>query len=77
MSVINNKLLNDILSLPVDVRSKLIEKLIESLNVPIQKEIDLIWKEEAENRITAIHSEKITLVDGEETIVNIRERLIK
>ncbi len=77
MSVINNKLLDDILSLPADVRSKLIEKLIESLNVPIQKEIDLIWKEEAENRITAIHSEKITLVDGEETIVNIRERLIK
>ncbi len=77
MSAINNKLLNDILSLPVDIRSKLIETLIESLNVPIQKDIDQLWKEEVEIRTKAINSGKITLVEGEEAISHIRERLMK
>lgn len=77
MSILNEKFLNEILTLPADIRSQLVEKLIQSLNVPIQKEIDEIWAEEADNRIKAIQSGKVSLVDGEEVISQMRARLKK
>ena len=75
MSTLNEKLLNKILTLPADLRSQLIEKLILSLNIPIQKEIDDIWAEEVEKRVNSIQSGDVSLVDGEEVITKMRERL--
>lgn len=75
MSTINKKLLNEILTLPADIRGKLIEKLIESLNVPIDEEIDKLWIDEVNNRVKAIRSGKVIPVDGEKVIAAIRERL--
>jgi len=75
MSTINKKLLNEILTLPADIRGKLIEKLIESLNVPINEEIDKLWKDEVNNRVKVIRSSKVIPVDGEKVIAAIRERL--
>ena len=63
--------------LPSNLRSQLIEELIKSLNVPIQPEIDQIWAEEAEKRVQAIQSGKITLIDGEEVINQMRKRIEK
>lgn len=77
MSTINKKLLNEILTLPADIRGKLIEKLIESLNVSIDEEIDKLWVDEVNNRVKAIHSGKVSPVDGEKVIAAIRERLTK
>ena len=53
------------------------EKLIESLNVPIKKEIDEIWAGEAENRVKSIQSGKVPLVDGEKVIDQMRKRMKK
>jgi len=75
MSTIDQKLLNDVLALPVDLRSQLIETLIESLNVPIRKEIDDIWAEESEKRVKSIETGKDLLIDGETVIQNMRDRL--
>ena len=77
MATINKKLLDEILTLPADIRGKLIEKLIESLNVPIDEEIDKLWADEVNNRVKAIRSGNVSLVDGEEVIASIRERLTK
>ena len=77
MSAINEKLLNEILTLPADIRSQLVEKLIQSLNVPLQKEIDEIWAEEADKRVNAVQTGKVSLVDGDEVISSMRERLKK
>ncbi|MHA1795622.1 MAG: addiction module protein [Promethearchaeota archaeon] len=77
MSTVNKELLNEILRLPSNLRSQLIEELIKSLNVPIQPEIDQIWAEEAEKRVQAIQSGKITLIDGEEVINQMRKRIEK
>ena len=77
MSTINKKLLNEILTLPADIRGKLIEKLIESLNIPIDEEIDKLWVDEVNNRVKVIRSGKVSLKAGEEVIVAIRERLTK
>nr|MDO8114891.1 hypothetical protein [Candidatus Sigynarchaeota archaeon] len=40
MATLNEKLLRDVLSLPLDLRTELIDKLLESLNVPIKVDIE-------------------------------------
>ncbi len=77
MNELNEKLLQDILSLPSHLRTILIDKLIESLNVPIQKEIDDLWAEEAEKRISDINSGKVQSISGEKVFEDIRSRFIK
>jgi hypothetical protein len=51
MSTINEKLLRDALSLPVDLRTELVDKLLESLNGPLTEEIEQVWAEETEKRL--------------------------
>ena len=77
MNELNEKLLQEILSLPSHIRTILIDKLIESLNVPIQKEIDDLWAEEAEKRISDINSGKVQSISGEKVFEDIRRRFIK
>ena len=77
MNELNEKLLQEILSLPSHLRTILIDKLIESLNVPIQKEIDDLWAEEAEKRISDINSGKVQSISGEKVFEDIRSRFIK
>ena len=77
MTELNEKLLQEVLSLPSHLRTKLIDKLIESLNIPIQKEIDELWAEEAEKRISDINSGKVKSIPGEEVFEEIRSRFKK
>ncbi len=77
MNELNEKLLQEILSLPSHLRTILIDKLIESLNVPIQKEIDDLWAEEAEKRISDINSGKAQSISGKKVFEDIRSRFIK
>ncbi len=48
MDNLNKKLLREALSLPINLRTALIDNLIESLNVPLQKKTDQMWTEESE-----------------------------
>ncbi len=50
------------------------EKLLQSLNVPTQKEIDRLWAEEAEKRVSEEEG-KIVAIDGEQVFKEIRDRL--
>ncbi|HEC38947.1 MAG: putative addiction module component [Candidatus Lokiarchaeum sp. GC14_75] len=77
MNELNEKLLQEIFSLPSHLRTKLIDKLIASLNVPIQKEIDDLWAEEAEKRISDINSGKVQSISGEKVFEDIRSRFRK
>lgn len=77
MATINRDLLDELLTLPSDLRSQLIEELIKSLNVPIQPEIDQIWAEEAEKRVNSIQFGKISLTDGEVVMSQMRKRMEK
>ncbi len=77
MNELNEKLLQEILSLPSHLRTILIDKLIESLNVPIKKDIDDLWAEEAEKRISDINSGKVQSISGEKVFEDIRSRFIK
>ena len=74
MAAINDIITNDALSLPADLRLALIERLLRSLNVPTQPEIDALWAEEAERRIAEVESGEVKPIPGEQVFDEIRKR---
>ena len=68
------ELFDEAISLPVESRMQLIEKLLLSLN-PSQKEIDKLWAKEAEKRVAEIRSGKVKTISGEKVFKRIRTRL--
>jgi putative addiction module component (TIGR02574 family) len=67
-------LFDEAISLPVEVRTQLVDKLLQSLN-PTQTEIDNIWAKEAENRVEEIRTGKVKTVSGKQVFEKIRNRL--
>ena len=74
MATTNDRVIEEALSLPVDVRLSLVEKLLTSLNLPINEEIDRLWAEEAELRVSQIEEGTAKLVPGEEVFAKIRKK---
>ena len=74
MAATNDRVVEEALSLPADVRLSLIEKLLTSLNLPIDDQIDHLWAEEAERRVSQIEEGKIKLASGEEVFARIRAK---
>jgi len=72
-----DRVTEDALSLPTENRLILVEKLLRSLNLPINEDIDRLWAEEAELRISQIDSGKAKLVPGEEVFAKIKEKYKK
>jgi len=66
------KTLVEALSLPADLRMVLVERLLASLNLPIQDEIDRLGGEEAERRVAQVAKGEVGLVAGEEVFTKIR-----
>jgi putative addiction module component (TIGR02574 family) len=74
MSTITNRVFEEALSLPSDERVSLVEKLLMSLNLPIQEEIDRLWIEEAEHRVSQIEKGEVELIPGDEVFAKIRRK---
>jgi putative addiction module component (TIGR02574 family) len=74
MTVVADKVFNEALSLPSDARLSLVEKLIASLNLPTHAEIDLLWAEEAERRVSQIDRGAADLISGDEVFAKIRRK---
>jgi putative addiction module component (TIGR02574 family) len=74
MTAMTDKVIEEALSLPADIRLNLVEKLITSLNLPIDEDIDRLWAEEAERRISQIEAGEVRLVPGEEVFSKIRAK---
>lgn len=74
MATTHDRIIEEALSLPVDARLSLIEKLLTSLNLPIDEEIDRMWTEEAERRVSQIEGGQIKLVPGDEVFAKIRTK---
>ena len=70
------ELISEAVSLPVDIRVQLVEKLLQSLN-PTEKETDEVWAAEAERRVQEIESGTVKTVPGDEVFKKIRDRLAK
>ncbi len=61
-------------SLPIEIRTQLVEQLLRSLH-PTQKKIDKFWMVEVEKRVKEIKSGKVKTISGEEVFKKIRKRL--
>jgi putative addiction module component (TIGR02574 family) len=72
MTVIADKVFDDALSLPSDARISLIKKLLISLNLPTNAEIDRLWAAEVEQRVSQIDRGDVELIPGEEVFAKIR-----
>jgi len=71
-----NELISMAESLPIDIKTKLIEKLLNSLH-PSQKEIDELWAKEAERRVNEIKTGKVKVLPGKEVLREIQKRFSK
>lgn len=67
------KLLSQVDFMPIDLKTKLIEKLLSSLN-PHSKSIEELWEHEINTRVEALESGSVTLVDGNEVFQKIKKR---
>ncbi len=74
MSDVENKVFEEALSLPSEERIGLIHKLLMSLNLPIRAEIDRLWAEEAERRVSQIEQGDVELIPGDEVFSRIRRK---
>ena len=74
MQKTHDRIIDEALSLPANLRLSLIEKLQESLNQTIDPEIDRLWADEAERRVTQIEEGKAQWISGEEVFARIREK---
>ena len=74
MPTTNDRVIDEALSLPSNVRLSLVEKLLTSLNLPIDEEINRLWAEEAERRVSQIEGGKAKVVPGEEVFAKIRAK---
>lgn len=68
-----DELLNEVMSLPVELRAQLADALLQSLN-PAQAEIDELWAAEAERRVAEIEAGQAKLIPGDQVFAKLRER---
>ena len=70
------KLIDEVLSLPVEDRAIIADSLLKSLNPPDQ-DIDMKWIRIAKRRLQEIRAGKVMPVSGEEVFAKVRERFGK
>jgi len=74
MSNLAERLIEEALMLPLEDRAELADKLLQSLNIPTQSDIDRMWMEEAEKRVSEYDEKKIESLNGENVIREFRKR---
>ena len=72
MTSISKKIEQEVLSLPVRDRIELIDRLIDSLNLPGDPEIDRLWADEAERRYSDLETGSVTPIPGNKIFSNIK-----
>ena len=71
--ILTEKIFEQALDLPIDDRLTLIDKLLNSTNLPTQKEIDNAWSKEVEIRCHELENGKAKLIPGEEILRKIKK----
>jgi len=72
MTLISPKIEQEVLSLPVQERIALIDRLIESLNLPRSPVIDAQWRDIAEKRLSDINDGLVTPISGTQVFSKIQ-----
>ena len=66
-------LISEAVSLPVEIRLQLVERLLQSLN-PSYKDIDELWAIEVERRVSEIEKGEVKTVPGDEVFQKLCDR---
>jgi putative addiction module component (TIGR02574 family) len=74
MNVEENRIMEEALSLPADLRLRLIDALLESLNFPLESEIDREWAEVAERRVAEWERGAARTVPAEEVYEKLKKK---
>lgn len=69
-----DRVVEDALELPANVRIDLVDRILVSLNLPTQPDIDKMWSEVAERRVAEIDRGEVELIPGEEVFANIQRK---
>jgi hypothetical protein len=73
MSSKTDDLLTMIESLPIDVKTTLVEKLLASMQ-PLQKDVDEEWIKTVEERINEIKTGNVKVIPGNKVFNEIKEK---
>ena len=76
LAIKQDKLFEEIDILPIDLKTKLVDKLLKSIT-PLNSSIDILWIKEANKRKIDIETNNVTLVDGDEVFQKISQRFDK
>ena len=68
------QLFDEIDVLPIDLKTKIVDKILASIT-PIDSSIDALWIKEVKQRKIDIEKSAVTLVDGDEVFKKISQRL--
>lgn len=74
MPTVADRVVDEVLELPSEVRVSLVNRILTSLNLPTQPEIDRLWAVEAERRIGQIDRGEVELIPGEVVFERIRRK---
>ncbi|MDA0737610.1 MAG: addiction module protein [Nitrospirae bacterium] len=77
MGTATDKLLEEALLLPADERASLVERILQSLNLPTEAEITRLWGEEAERRVSELEAGKVAAIPGEQVFTKLRAKYQK
>jgi len=70
----SQQVIDDALSLPVEARVRLVDRLLESLNLPTHREVEEAWAKEVEHRISQVEKGEAELIPGEEVFARLRRQ---
>ena len=73
LAINTNQLLSEVDSLPLDLKTKLIDKLLSSLN-PTNDSVEKLWGKEIEARVDAIEHNNVVLIDGNTVFQKIKDK---
>ena len=68
------QLFEEIDILPIDLKTKIVDKILASIT-PVNSSIDALWIKEVNKRKNDIDTNSVTLVDGDEVFQKIAKKL--
>jgi putative addiction module component (TIGR02574 family) len=71
-----DELMSEAESLPIEIKTQLIDRLLNSIN-PSQEKIDQIWAVEVEKRVAEIESGKVKTIPGAQVFKEIFDKYLK
>jgi putative addiction module component (TIGR02574 family) len=74
MSGTSERILEQVLALPIAERAELLERLLASFQAPSDIELDRLWLQEAQDRLAAFERGELTSVKANEVFEKIKLR---